>query len=79
MNELVPVKTRRPWGAGPKYRPGPCIENLHELLRAIEQGRWIYYAGSVKHPSVISNMSLATLRGAVKYGRLRWAMENTRP
>lgn len=77
--EVEPAARRRSgWGSGPRFRRGELVEDIHALVAALQAGRWIYFNHKPQHPSVLMNMSLATLRGSLQAQRLRYALENRR-
>lgn len=44
-----------------KYRVGDPFINIHELVAWLQAGKWVYWHGKPKHPTIISNQSLSTL------------------
>lgn len=61
------------------YRRGAEVADLAALEKAINDGRWLYWCNRVKHPQVIANMSLNTVRAALRYGRIFYAERNASP
>ena len=45
-----------------KYRQGEGFESLQALVSWLETGGWVYLYGTPKHPRVMENMTLFTLR-----------------
>ena len=70
---IVPIKVST-WNKGPKYRPGPVLERIDQVVEAFRGRWWLYYGGVVKHPSIIANMSLSTIMAALHAGRIRYAI-----
>ncbi len=54
-----------------KFVKGGAFKNTAEAATWIENGKWCYWGSVPKHPSVVSNFSLTTIRGAVRTGHLR--------
>lgn len=54
------------------FEKGTAFGSVQELVTWLSIGGWVYWMsdGKPKHPRVIENMSLATLRGAIARGRL---------
>jgi hypothetical protein len=48
---------------------------LSDLLRWLDCGGWCYWHTAPKHPRVIENMALSTLKAAIRCGVLRPAIE----
>ncbi len=45
-----------------KYRKGRQIESLGELVSFLDAGMWVYLRNTPKHPQILMNMSLFTLK-----------------
>ncbi len=61
-----------------KYRPGPAIRDIGEVVRLLYEGHWFYWPSAPKrpkHPSIFTSMTLHTLEQAAVYGRLRLAVK----
>ena len=54
-----------------KFVKGDGFKNTAEFVVWIEEGKWCYWGDVPKHPSVVSNFSFTTIRGAVRSGHLR--------
>lgn len=59
-----------------KYHKGDCIPNIGVLAVWLESNQWTYWGDRPKHPGWIISMSLQTLLGAIRAGRLRFAIRN---
>jgi len=46
-----------------KYRKGPIIFGLDELVGYLKAGRWVYLRDKPKHPCFIISMTLRTIVG----------------
>ncbi len=66
------------WPRKQTYHRGHPILSGAELLVRIEAGGWFFFGpdGRPKHPSIIENMTLATLMEAISKGCL-WKAERT--
>ncbi len=65
------MKTKRK-----KYHPSYLITNLGDLAFLLDQGDWIYIRDRPKHPRVIENMSIITLKMLISKKVLRKAILN---
>lgn len=63
----------------PKFMRGNRVRNIHELIEALDAHKWLYWNDKPKHWNVLPNMSLATLRGAIMCGNIRYAIPYTEP
>ena len=62
-----------------KFSKGSKIQNLQELVDALQVGLWIYWKNRPKHPTVLWNMKLNTLRDACTQGLLYVAVPEELP
>ena len=58
-----------------KFTKGRQIISLNDLLFILENGLWVYWNDSPKHPSILWHMQLGTLKDAIKAGILYVALE----
>jgi len=58
-----------------KYLKGNKITSIEELLALLELGRWVYWGSRPKHPSVIENISIATVKAALRAEMLYEAIQ----
>jgi len=58
-----------------KFRPGERLWSMWGLECAIRDGNWIYLRDKPKHPSILENMTFATLQGFIRRGMLRVAVQ----
>ncbi len=65
------MKTKRK-----KYQTSYLITNLGDLAFLLDQGDWIYIRDRPKHPRVIENMSIVTLKMLISKKVLRKAILN---
>jgi len=59
-----------------KYKKGALITDTCLVVHYILSRQWLYWHGVPKSPLVLINMSLATLRGAARAGRIHVALLN---
>jgi len=65
-----------PWPKS-KWRRGEYFAGIHALIDWLEQERPVYYHGIWKHHTILQNMSLTTLRGAVRSRRVQRAFHGS--
>ena len=58
-----------------KFMKGGRFKDTAVAVVWIDGGKWCYWGNVPKHPSVVSNFSLTTIRGAVRIGHLRPAIK----
>jgi hypothetical protein len=58
----------------PKFRPGAEPLSLLDVIGAVQDGRWLYWCGRPKHPSVIANMKVSTVSTGARAGIVRAAI-----
>ena len=80
---VLVINTTAGWGRSTprprKFRKGEMFKSVVDLLEWLDGGGWVYQGTKPQHPSVISNMSLHTLRGSCAAGRLARAIRNPEP
>ena len=59
-----------------KFRQGPLVSSVADVVLEMIQGRWMYLGKKPKHPSVMKNMSIATLDFFVRRNGIRYAIKN---
>ena len=47
------------------YKRGQRINLVAEVIHCVQTGRWIMLRGKPKHPEIIGNMSLSTIRDLI--------------
>ncbi|MBW2596742.1 MAG: hypothetical protein JRC93_12395 [Deltaproteobacteria bacterium] len=65
------------WGKKRKYVKGKAIKNIETLLGHLNKKRWVFWRDRPMHPILLENMTLATLRRAVKRKIIYRACPNT--
>ena len=58
-----------------KFTKGRKIDSIADLVFVLQNGIWVYWEDRPKHPSILWNMQLRTLRDAVARGILYVALE----
>ena len=60
----------------PKFKKGAQVKSLNELIDLILYGSWVYWADRPKHPNVLANMTVSSLRAGIRAGVVFEAEEN---
>jgi len=58
------------------YRRGPEITSIEELVREIEDQRYVFYHDRPNHPSWLRSMQLHVLIAGVQCGHFHFAFKN---
>ena len=56
------------------FRKEESIPNIEDLLTELKAGNWVYLHKVPKHPSIILNMTLGTVRGFLHKGLISYAI-----
>lgn len=60
----------------PKFLKGNAVISLHEVVVALEAGRYLFFRGKPLHPSFYGAWQLHHIQNTIKWGNLHIAMEN---
>ena len=58
-----------------KYTPGEYIKTVQDLLRELEDNKYVYYRSRPLYPSFILHMNFETISGGIKFKLFRYAIE----
>lgn len=59
-----------------KFRKGAVIRNMHDLMRRLDAGEWVYMRHKVQHPGWVSSMRLNVVSQFVRNGWVAEAVRN---
>ena len=59
-----------------KFCKGKLVVSINQLCRLIDNNEWVYLIDRPKHPTIIANMTLRTVRGFLNHKMLWKAIKN---